>query len=129
MSQQTRVFEDHMEVLSEKSMRTDVDMSYPVSPSSPDRESPKTQSDDEYIVVEQEAPEDLQNKLQEKEVEIRNAIAHAKKLEEMYNTAEQNTCDRQVIGATSSFSLKCEDHLCLNRTSYRMYCEVSNCNC
>uniref|UniRef100_A0A7I4CJB3 Uncharacterized protein n=1 Tax=Physcomitrium patens TaxID=3218 RepID=A0A7I4CJB3_PHYPA len=94
--EQTRVFEDHMEVLSEKSMRTDVDMSYPVSPSSPDRESPKTQSDDEYIVVEQEAPEDLQNKLQEKEVEIRNAIAHAKKLEEMYNTAEQNTCDRQV---------------------------------
>lgn len=78
------------------------------APSSPELGSPKTQSDDEYIVVEPGSPNTLENKLKEREAEIRKAIAHAKKLEEMYNTAEERTLtfEKQVFSVTLNPTLK-----------------------
>nr|XP_024362645.1 myosin-10-like isoform X3 [Physcomitrium patens] len=98
MDERIRMLEDQVEDLTEKLKRAEVGSTYSLTPSSPDLESPKTQSDDEYIVVEQEGPNDLENKLKLKEAEMRKAIAHAKRLEDMYNTAERKTLtfERQV---------------------------------
>ncbi|KAG0584687.1 hypothetical protein KC19_3G228000 [Ceratodon purpureus] len=86
--EQIRALEEQIEDLMEKLKETSV---YPLG-------SPKTQSDDEYIVVEQESPESLSFQLKEREAEIRKAIAHAKKLQELYNAAEERTLnfERQV---------------------------------
>lgn len=111
--QRIRMLEDQVEDLTEKLKRAEVGSTYSLTPSSPDLESPKTQSDDEYIVVEQEGPNDLENKLKLKEAEMRKAIAHAKRLEDMYNTAERKTLtfERQVNNLTPCFSLKIEESL------------------
>lgn len=74
------------------------------APSSSVIGSPTAQSDDDYIVVEPGSPTVLQDKLKEREAEIRKAISHAKKLEDMYNTAEERTLnfEKQVILASLS---------------------------
>jgi hypothetical protein len=87
--QRIRALEDQIEDLAAQLKESSL---YPLAG------SPKTQSDDEYIVVEQDSPRSLSFQLKEREAEIRQAVAHAKKLEEMYNAAEARTLsfERQV---------------------------------
>lgn len=72
------------------------------APSSPEIGSPKTQSEDEYIVVEPGSPSARDSQLKQREEEIKKAIAHAKKLEDVYNTAEERAMsfERQVFVVT-----------------------------
>ena len=86
--QQIRALEDQIEVLTDKLKLAEEAFT---APSSPELGSPKTQSDDEYIVVEPGSSDALEKKLVQREAEIRKAIAHAKKLEQMYITAEERT--------------------------------------
>lgn len=86
--EQVRALEDQIEVLTDKLKKVEETLT---APSSPELGSPKTQSDDEYIVVEPGSSDALEKKLEQREAEIRKAIAHAKKLEQMYNTAEERT--------------------------------------
>lgn len=94
--QQIRALEEQIDELTIKLKKAEEALT---APSSPELGSPKTQSDDEYIVVEPGSPNTLENKLKEREAEIRKAMAHASKLEEMYNTAEERTLtfEKQVI--------------------------------
>jgi len=97
--------EDQIEVLTDKLKKAEEALT---APSSPYLESPKTQSDDEYIVVESGSSDALEKKLEQREAEIRKAIAHAKKLEQMYNTAEERTLTFEKLVIRCNLTLNSE---------------------
>lgn len=68
----------------------------------------KIQLDDEYIVVEFGLFNIFENKLKEREVEIRKVIVYVKKLEEMYNIVEERMLifEKQVFSVILNLILK-----------------------